>query len=180
MQALIVDSWFDSYLGVVSLVRVKNGELKKGDKIQVMSTGKNHIVDFVGTYTPKRLNKEVLKTGEVGFMIAGIKDIYGVPVGDTLPLASNPAIEQLPGFKTITPKVYAGMFPVESDDYENFREALSKLKLNDSSLFYEPESSTALGFGFRCGFLGLLHMEIVQERLEREYNLNLITRLEYR
>jgi GTP-binding protein LepA len=175
LQALIVDSWFDSYLGVVSLVRIKNGILKKGDKIQVMSTGKNHIVDFVGVYTPKRLNKDMLQTGEVGFMIAGIKDIYGAPVGDTVTLAHNAATQALPGFKTITPKVYAGMFPVESEDYEDFREALSKLKLNDSALFFEPETSSALGFGFRCGFLGLLHMEIVQERLEREYNLDLIT-----
>lgn len=175
LQALIVDSWFDSYLGVVSLVRIVNGEIKKGDKIQVMSTGKNHFADYIGIFTPKRHDKEILKTGEVGYLIAGIKDIYGAPVGDTVTLTHNPASKPLPGFKSVQPKVYAGLFPVDADDYEDFREALAKLKLNDSSLFYEPETSTALGFGFRCGFLGLLHMEIVQERLEREYDLNLIT-----
>ncbi len=175
LQALIVDSWFDSYLGVVSLVRIKNGVLRTGDKLLVMSTGKTHIADEVGIFTPKRVKKEALMTGEVGFLIAGIKEINGAPVGDTFTLANRPASEPLPGFLVCQPKVYAGLFPVETEDYEDFRDALAKLRLNDSSLFYEPEVSHALGFGFRCGFLGLLHMEIVQERLEREYNLNLIT-----
>jgi len=175
LQALIVDSWFDSYLGVVSLVRIKNGALRTGDKMLVMSTGKTHPVSEVGIFTPKRVKKEALLTGEVGFLIAGIKEINGAPVGDTITLANRPAKEPLPGFLRCEPKVYAGLFPVDAEDFENFREALSKLKLNDSSLFYEPEVSDALGFGFRCGFLGLLHMEIVQERLEREYHLNLIT-----
>lgn len=175
LQGLIIDSWFDSYLGVVSLVRIKNGVLRTGDKMQVMSTGKVHEVNELGIFTPKRTKKAALLTGEVGFVIAGIKDIYGAPVGDTITLAKQPATKPLAGFKTVQPKVYAGLFPIDSEDYEAFREALSKLRLNDSSLFYEPENSQALGFGFRCGFLGLLHMEIVQERLEREYNLNLIT-----
>ncbi len=175
LQALIIDSWFDNYLGVVSLVRVKNGELRAGDKILVMSTGKTHIVDHVGIFTPKRQNQPMLGCGEVGYVIAGIKDINGAPVGDTLTLASNPATTPLAGFKKVKPQVFAGLFPIDSDDYENFRDALSKLRLNDSSLFYEPEVSEALGFGFRCGFLGMLHMEIIQERLEREYQLNLIT-----
>lgn len=175
LQALIIDSWFDSYLGVVSLVRIKNGVLRTNDKMLVMSTGKVHMVDEVGIFTPKRVKKDLLSCGEVGFVIAGIKEINGAPVGDTITLANRPALEPLPGFLLCQPKVYAGLFPVDSEDYENFREALAKLKLNDSSLFYEPEVSHALGFGFRCGFLGLLHMEIVQERLEREYNLNLIT-----
>lgn len=174
-QALIIDSWFDNYLGVVSLVRVKNGSLKTGDKILVMSTGKSHIVDQIGIFTPKRQVTGVLNTGEVGFVIAGIKDIYGAPVGDTLTVATNPASAPLAGFKKVKPQVFAGLFPIESDDYEFFRDALAKLRLNDAALFYEPEVSEALGFGFRCGFLGMLHMEIVQERLEREYNLNLIT-----
>jgi GTP-binding protein LepA len=175
LQALIIDSWFDSYLGVVSLVRIKNGVLNKGDKIQVMSTGKNYIADSLGFFTPKRFETKQLATGQVGFIVAGIKDIHGAPVGDTITLAKDPADLPLPGFKKIKPQVYAGMFPVSSDDYESFREALEKLRLNDASLFFEPENSTALGFGFRCGFLGLLHMEIVQERLEREYDLDLIT-----
>lgn len=175
LQALIIDSWFDNYLGVVSLVRVKNGALKTGDKILVMSTGRTHIVDHVGRFTPKRQNTASLGTGEVGFVIAGIKDINGAPVGDTLTLASKPASSPLAGFKKVQPQVFAGMFPIEADEYEAFREALAKLRLNDAALFYEPESSEALGFGFRCGFLGMLHMDIVQERLEREYNLNLIT-----
>lgn len=175
LQALIIDSWFDSYLGVVSLVRVKNGILKKGEKMQVMSTGKNYEVSDIGIFTPKRESTGVLKAGEVGYVVAGIKDINGAPVGDTLTHANRPATEALPGFKKIKPQVYAGLFPVSSDDFPAFREALAKLCLNDAALFYEPESSEALGFGFRCGFLGLLHMEIVQERLEREYNLNLIT-----
>ncbi|NTS76424.1 elongation factor 4 [Catenovulum sp. SM1970] len=175
LQALIIDSWFDNYQGVVSLVRVKHGEIKKGDKMKVMSTGQIHIVDKVGIFSPKQTDTGVLRAGEVGFVIAGIKDILGAPVGDTITLAQNSAEAQLPGFQKVKPQVYAGIFPVSSDDYENFRDALGKLSLNDASLFYEPESSTALGFGFRCGFLGMLHMEIIQERLEREYDLDLIT-----
>lgn len=175
LQALIIDSWFDNYLGVVSLVRVKNGRLKTGDKILVMSTGRTHLVDHVGIFTPKRQMTDSLNTGEVGFVIAGIKDINGAPVGDTLTLASNPATTALSGFKKVKPQVFAGLFPINSEDYEFFRDALAKLRLNDAALFYEPEVSEALGFGFRCGFLGMLHMEIVQERLEREYKLNLIT-----
>ena len=175
LQALIIDSWFDSYLGVVSLVRVMNGVLRKGDKMQVMTTGKAHLVDSVGVFTPKRLEKDELRTGEVGFVVAGIKEIHGAPVGDTITLAKQPALTALPGFKMLKPQVYAGLFPISSEDYESFRDALGKLSLNDASLFYEPENSEAMGFGFRCGFLGMLHMEIVQERLEREYNLDLIT-----
>ncbi len=175
LQALIIDSWFDNYLGVVSLVRVKQGTLRKGDKILVKSTGKTELVDAVGVFTPKRLDKAELKAGEVGYVVAGIKDIHGAPVGDTITLAKTPDVEQLPGFKKVKPQVFAGLFPVSSDDYEDFRDALEKLVLNDASLFYEPETSDALGFGFRCGFLGMLHMEIIQERLEREYNLDLIT-----
>ncbi len=175
LQALIIDSWFDSYLGVVSLVRVKNGTLKAGEKMLVMSTGRSHLVDKVGVFTPKRVEKKQLSAGEVGYVISGIKDIHGAPVGDTLTHAVKPASEALPGFKKIHPQVFAGLFPINAEDYEAFREALAKLSLNDSSLFYEPETSEALGFGFRCGFLGLLHMEIVQERLEREYDLDLLT-----
>ncbi|MRX27349.1 translation elongation factor 4 [Kangiella sp. HZ709] len=175
LQALIIDSWFDNYLGVVSLVRVMQGTINKNDKMQVMSTGKSHVVDHVGIFTPKRHDTNTLKAGEVGFVIAGIKEIQGAPVGDTITLLKEPAEEALPGFKQVKPQVYAGLFPVNSDEYENFRDALAKLSLNDASLFYEPENSTALGFGFRCGFLGMLHMEIIQERLEREYNLDLIT-----
>ncbi|WP_455366162.1 translation elongation factor 4 [Kaarinaea lacus] len=175
LQALIIDSWFDSYLGVVSLVRVKQGRLKKGQKIQVMSTGRTHLVDKVGVFTPKRVDVEELRAGEVGCVISGIKDIDGVPVGDTLTGADNPSKEPLPGFKPVQPQVFAGLFPISSDDYEDLRDALAKLRLNDAALFYEPETSTALGLGFRCGFLGMLHMEIIQERLEREYNLDLIT-----
>ncbi len=175
LQALIVDSWFDSYMGVVSLVRIKNGELKKGDKIRIMSSGREFQVDQVGIFTPKKTSKESLKTGEVGFMIAGIKAIDGAPVGDTITHVKTPAATALPGFTKVQPKVYAGLFPVNSEDFEQFRDALSKLQLNDASLFYEPENSQALGFGFRCGFLGMLHMEIIQERLEREYDLDLIT-----
>lgn len=175
LQALIIDSWFDAYLGVVSLVRIKNGMLRKGDRITVMSTGKSHEVTMLGIFTPKRTPTELLNTGEVGFVVAGIKEIDGAPVGDTLTLTKNPAIDALPGFKKVRPQVYAGMFPVNAEDFEAFREALSKLRLNDAALFYEPESSEALGFGFRCGFLGLLHMEIIQQRLEREYDLDLIT-----
>ena len=175
LQALIIDSWFDSYLGIVSLVRVKHGEIKPGDKIKMMSTCKSHIVDHVGIYAPKRKDLPSLAAGDVGYVIAGIKDIKGAPVGDTITLFNHSADKPLAGFKKIQPQVYAGLFPVSSDDYENFRDALEKLSLNDASLFYEPESSDALGFGFRCGFLGMLHMEIIQERLEREYDLDLIT-----
>jgi len=175
LQALIIDSWFDNYLGVVSLVRIKNGELKKNDKIKVMSTGQVWGVDRLGIFTPKQVDTDILRTGEVGWVVCGIKDILGAPVGDTLTLAKHGCESALPGFKKVKPQVYAGLFPVSSDDYENFRDALGKLSLNDASLFYEPENSAALGFGFRCGFLGMLHMEIIQERLEREYDLDLIT-----
>ncbi|WP_386695895.1 translation elongation factor 4 [Lonepinella sp. MS14435] len=175
LQALIIDSWFDNYLGVVSLVRVKNGSIKKGDKIKVMSTGQSYQVDRLGIFTPKQVDTTELKTGEVGWVVCAIKDILGAPVGDTLTHQHHSATEVLPGFKKVKPQVYAGLFPISSDDYEAFRDALGKLSLNDASLFYEPENSTALGFGFRCGFLGLLHMEIIQERLEREYDLDLIT-----
>jgi GTP-binding protein LepA len=175
LQALIIDSWFDNYLGVVSLVRVKQGQLSKRDKFVVASTGKQHQADMIGVFTPRRTTTGCLMAGEVGFVVAGIKDIKGAPVGDTLIPASHQETPALPGFKQVKPQVYAGIFTVNSDDYEDFREALGKLTLNDASLFYEPESSDALGFGFRCGFLGMLHMEIIQERLEREYNLDLIT-----
>ncbi len=175
LQALIIDSWFDNYVGVVSLVRVVNGELVKGDKFTVMSTGRSYLADRVGSFTPKMQDRQALRTGEVGFVIAAIKDIYGAPVGDTLTLARNPCSKPLPGFKQIQPRVFAGLFPIRSEDYENFRDALQKLRLNDAALHFEPETSAALGFGFRCGFLGMLHMEIVQERLEREYGLDLIT-----
>ncbi|MBY6189755.1 translation elongation factor 4 [Microbulbifer agarilyticus] len=176
LQALIIDSWFDSYLGVVSLVRVVQGTLKNKDKIVTKSIGRAHVVDSVGVFTPKRKETGELKAGEVGFVVAGIKDIHGAPVGDTLTHAKEAeTVEMLPGFQKVKPQVYAGLFPVSSDDYEAFRDALDKLSLNDASLFYEPETSDALGFGFRCGFLGMLHMEIIQERLEREYNLDLIT-----
>ena len=175
LQALIIDSWFDNYVGVVSLVRVMNGRLKRGQKIRMWSTGRSHECQRLGRFTPKRLDGEELSAGEVGFVIAGIKEIDGAPVGDTITLESNLCAEALPGFKRIQPRVFAGLFPVATDEYEAFRDALQKLKLNDSALQYEPEVSTALGFGFRIGFLGLLHMEIVQERLEREYNLELIT-----
>lgn len=175
LQALIIDSWFDNYLGVVSLVRVKQGTLRVKDKIKTKSIGRAHVVDSVGVFTPKRQETKELKAGEVGFVVAGIKDIHGAPVGDTIVHEKSEGVEALPGFQKVKPQVYAGLFPVSSDDYEAFREALAKLTLNDASLFYEPESSDALGFGFRCGFLGMLHMEIIQERLEREYNLDLIT-----
>ncbi len=175
LQALIIDSWFDNYLGVVSLVRVVNGRLNRGMKIQVMSTGRRVQVEKLGVFTPKMTSLDTLGAGEVGFVIAGIKEIDGAPVGDTLTGADYPADKNLPGFKMVQPRVFAGMYPIDATDYEAFREALSKLRLNDSALHYEPETSTALGFGFRCGFLGLLHMEIVQERLEREYELDLIT-----
>ncbi|MEQ8428399.1 MAG: translation elongation factor 4 [Gammaproteobacteria bacterium] len=175
LKALIIDSWFDNYLGVVSLVRVVDGQLVAGKKMKVMSTKRDFLVDDVGKFTPKRTPTKILKTGEVGYVVAGIKDIDGAPVGDTLTYADKPAAAPLPGFRMIQPKVFAGLYPVDSSDYEDFRDALSKLKLNDSALHYEPETSQALGFGFRCGFLGMLHMEIIQERLEREYDLSLIT-----
>ena len=174
-KALIVDSWFDSYVGVVTLVRVIEGRIERRSKIQIMSTGRTFQADDVGVFTPKRETRDALSAGEVGFIIAGIKEIEAARVGDTITLASKPALDPLPGFKEVQPRVFAGLFPIESDDYEAFREALSKLRLNDAALHFEPESSTALGFGFRCGFLGMLHMEIVQERLEREYNLDLIS-----
>ena len=175
MRALIIDSWFDNYLGVVSLVRVVQGEIRIKEKIVLKSLGKIHQVDSVGIFTPRRKEKDVLGTGEVGFVVAGIKDVKGAPVGDTMVSASNTEVPSMPGFERIKPQVYAGMFTVSADDYESFRDALAKLTLNDAALVYQPESSDALGFGFRCGFLGMLHMEIVQERLEREYGLDLIT-----
>ena len=175
LQALIIDSWFDNYLGVVSLVRVKQGQLKKRDKFMVKSTGKVHQADMIGVFTPRRTVTDQLQAGEVGFIVAGIKDIKGAPVGDTLISSGAPDTDALPGFQEVKPQVYAGIFTINADDYEDFRDALGKLTLNDASLFYEPETSDALGFGFRCGFLGMLHMEIIQERLEREYDLDLIT-----
>ena len=175
LEALIIDSWFDQYVGVVSLLRIVNGKISVGDKIKVMSTKNEFTVNDVGVYTPKTKSKKSLETGEVGFLIAGVKDIYGAPVGDTITEYKDPSTEALPGFKTIQPRVFAGLYPSVSEDLEAFREALDKLKLNDASLHFEPESSSALGIGFRCGFLGMLHMEIVQERLEREYNLDLVT-----
>ena len=175
LQALIIDSWFNNFVGVVSLVRIVNGSLRPRQKLLVMSTGRTHEVDRVGIFTPKPQDREHLMTGEVGYVIAGIKEIDGAPVGDTLTDAAKPCAVPLPGFKQVQPRVFAGMYPVQSDDYESFREALRKLRLNDSALHFEPETSSALGFGFRCGFLGLLHMDIVQERLEREYHLALIT-----
>ena len=175
LQALIIDSWFDNYVGVVSLVRVMNGSLKTGDRIRVVSTGRSHLADRLGRFTPKPVVERELSAGDVGFVVAGIKEIDGAPVGDTITLEHRPAAAPLPGFKQIKPRVFAGLFPVNSEDYEKFRDALAKLRLNDSALHYEPEVSSALGFGFRCGFLGLLHMDIVQERLEREYELTLVT-----
>ncbi len=175
LRALIIDSWFDNYLGVVSLIRVVDGRVSKGDKIMVMSSGDTHQVDQVGVFTPKREVRDTLQTGEVGFLVASVKDVHGAPVGDTLTLAKNGAEEPLPGFQTMQPRVFAGLFPVASDDYPDLRDALQKLQLNDAALNYEPETSEALGFGFRCGFLGMLHMEIVQERLEREYDIELVT-----
>ncbi|MFD2190115.1 translation elongation factor 4 [Pistricoccus aurantiacus] len=175
LQALIVDSWFDNYLGVVSLVRLFDGTLKKGEKIRIKSTGRDWQANEIGIFTPLRKETNILRAGEVGFVVAGIKDIQGAPVGDTITHAKTPNVERLPGFQKVKPQVYAGMFPVSADDYEDFRDALEKLALNDASLAYEPENSDALGFGFRVGFLGTLHMEIVQERLEREYDLDLLT-----
>ncbi len=175
LKALIIDSWFDNYLGVVSLVRVVEGTLRKRQKFITMSNGRSHQTDRVGIFTPKMVDKDMLQAGEVGFIIAGIKEIDGAPVGDTITGADRPATEPLPGFQQVQPRVFAGLFPVSAEDYEDLRDALAKLRLNDAALFYEPETSTALGFGFRCGFLGMLHMEIIQERLEREYDLDLIT-----
>ena len=175
LQALIIDSYFDDYLGVVALVRVKNGTLRRGDKIKVMSQGVAWEVDGLGISTPKRVKVEILHCGEVGWVVCDIKSVHAAPVGDTITHVKNAATEPLPGFKKVKPQVYAGMFPVDTEDYNAFRDALEKLSLNDASLFFEPENSKALGFGFRCGFLGMLHMEIIQERLEREYNLKLIT-----
>ncbi|MGB0965864.1 MAG: translation elongation factor 4 [Litorivicinus sp.] len=175
LQALIIDSWFDNYLGVVSLIRVTQGQINKKDKFVIKSTGQTHQADQIGIFTPKREVTNSLKAGEVGFLVAGIKDIHGAPVGDTLISVAKPDTPALSGFQKVQPRVFAGLFPVSSDDFEDFREALEKLTLNDASLHYEPEVSDALGFGFRCGFLGMLHMEIIQERLEREYNLDLIT-----
>lgn len=175
LKALIIDSWFDNFVGVISLVRIVDGELRVKDKIKIMSTGRSHQAEHVGIFTPKRQDKEVLTTGDVGYLIAGIKDINGAPVGDTVTHVVNSASEPLPGFQKAQPRVFAGLYPVDSDDYEAFRDALQKLRLNDAALHYEPETSQALGFGFRCGFLGMLHMEIIQERLEREYDLDLIT-----
>src|SRR5690606_6726213 len=175
LQALIIDSWFDNYLGVVSLVRVREGTIKKGDKLYIKSTKEAHLVGSIGVFTPKPVDTGILQAGEVGFVIAGIKDIAGAPVGDTITHASTPDVERIPGFKQITPQVYSGMFAVDSSDFEKFREALQKLQINDASLYFEPDTSDALGFGFRCGFLGMLHMEIIQERLDREYDLDLIT-----
>jgi len=175
LKALIIDSWFDNYLGIVSLIRVVDGTVGKRDKIELMSSKDQHLVDQVGVFTPKRLLRETLSAGEVGFLVAGIKDIHGAPVGDTITLAKSPAAEPLPGFAKMQPRVFAGLFPTEADDFPDLREALEKLQLNDAALSFEPETSEALGFGFRCGFLGLLHMDIVQERLEREYDVDLIT-----
>ncbi|WP_322002652.1 translation elongation factor 4 [Marinobacter alexandrii] len=176
LQALIIDSWFDNYLGVVSLVRVTEGTMRKGDKIVIKSTGKSWNADKVGIFNPKPKDTDVLEAGDVGFVVAGIKDINGAPVGDTIVHQKfSEQTPMLPGFKKVKPQVYAGLFPVSSDDYDDFRDALEKLTLNDASLFFEPENSDALGFGFRCGFLGMLHMEIIQERLEREYDIDLIT-----
>jgi len=175
LQALIIDSWFDNYLGVVSLVRIFDGTLKRGEKIRIKSTGRDWQANEIGIFTPQRKETNVLRAGEVGFVVAGIKDIHGAPVGDTITHAKTPEVPLLPGFQKVKPQVYAGMFPISADDYEDFRDALAKLTLNDASLEYEPENSDALGFGFRVGFLGTLHMEIIQERLEREYNLDLLT-----
>ena len=175
LKALIIDSWFDNYLGVVSLVRIVDGQLATGMRVKMMSNGREAEVDQVGIFTPKRVRKDRLTAGEVGFLVAGIKDINGAPVGDTVTSAQQPAAQALPGFQKSKPNVFAGLYPIDSSDYEAFREALAKLRLNDAALSYEPETSEALGFGFRCGFLGMLHMEIIQERLEREYNMALIT-----
>ncbi len=175
LQASIIDSWFDNYLGVVSLIRIFNGQLKKKDKIRIMSLKTEHVADNIGIFTPKRLEKECLSCGEVGFVSASIKNVHGAPVGDTITVAKNPATEPLAGFQESQPRVFAGLFPTSADDYQGLREALEKLRLNDAALDFEPESSTALGFGFRCGFLGMLHMEVIQERIEREFDIDMIT-----
>lgn len=175
LQALIIDSWFDNYVGVVMLVRIVNGHVKPKDKILLMASEKEHIVEHLGVFTPKSLNKKALNTGEVGFIIAGIKELSSAKVGDTITLVNKKATQALGGFKEVKPQVFAGLYPVEASQYEALRDSLEKLRLNDSSLQFEPEVSQALGFGFRCGFLGLLHMEIVQERLEREFDMDLIT-----
>jgi GTP-binding protein LepA len=175
LRALIIDSWFDNYLGVNSLVRIKSGSVRKGDRIVIMSTGEEHPLDQIGIFTPKRTPGKVLECGQVGYVSAAIKEVHGAPVGDTITHAKAPAAEPLPGFAPMQPRVFAGIFPIDASDYPDFRDALERLQLNDSALNFEPETSVALGFGFRCGFLGMLHMEIVQERLEREYNLDLIT-----
>jgi len=175
LKALIIDSWFDNYLGTVSLIRIVDGEIKKKDRIRLMATGSEYIVDNVGVFTPKRTETGILRCGEVGFMVAGIKDIRSARVGDTVTLRDRPTEKALDGFKESQPRVFSGLYPVESGDYHGFRDALEKLSLNDASLYFEPENSDALGHGFRCGFLGMLHMEIIQERLEREYDLDLIT-----
>jgi len=174
-KALIIDSWFDNYLGVVSLVRVVDGSIGKGDKIKLMVSGNQHQVEQVGVFTPKQEKRPRIGAGEVGFLVAGIKDVHGAPVGDTITLARDGATQPLPGFKAMQPRVFAGLFPTDADDFADLREALDRLQLNDAALQFEPETSEALGFGFRCGFLGLLHMDIVQERLEREYGVDLIT-----
>jgi len=174
-KALIIDSWFDNYLGIVSLIRVVDGSIGKGEKVKLMSSGNQHQVEQVGVFTPKRQVRSRLGAGEVGFLVAGIKDVHGAPVGDTITLAKDGATRPLPGFEKLQPRVFAGLFPSEADDYPDLREALDRLQLNDSALQFEPETSEALGFGFRCGFLGLLHMDIVQERLEREYGVDLVT-----
>jgi GTP-binding protein LepA len=175
LRALVIDSWFDNYVGVVMLVRVMDGSVSVKEKVVLMSSGASHLCEQVGVFTPKALGRDRLSAGEVGFVIAGIKELHEAKVGDTLTVADHPATEALPGFKEIKPQVFAGLYPVEANQYEALRDALAKLRLNDSSLQYEPEVSQALGFGFRCGFLGLLHMDIVQERLEREYDMDLIT-----
>src|SRR5690606_15159089 len=175
LQARIIDSWFDNYVGVVMLVRIVNGKLKPKDKILLMATGASHLCEHIGVFTPKSVPRTELSAGEVGFVIAGIKELEDAKVGDTITLAGKPADKALPGFKEIKPQVFAGLYPVESSEYDQLRDSLEKLKLNDSSLMFEPEVSQALGFGFRCGFLGLLHMEIVQERLEREFDMDIIT-----
>jgi len=175
LQALIIDSWFDNYVGVVMLVRIVNGTLKLKDKLLFMSTGATHLAEQLGVFTPKSVSRESLSAGQVGFLIAGVKELKDAKVGDTITLASAPAAEPLPGFKEVKPQVFAGIYPVESSEYDQLRDSLEKLRLNDSALMFEPEVSQALGFGFRCGFLGLLHMEIVQERLEREFDMDIIT-----
>ena len=179
LKALIIDAWFDNYVGVVMLVRVVDGEIRPKDKLHLMATGAEYLCEEVGIFTPKSLVKNSLKSGEVGFVISGIKELASSKVGDTITLARDKATQSLPGFKEIKPQVFAGLYPIESNQFEGLRTALEKLKLNDASLNFEPENSSALGYGFRCGFLGLLHMDIIQERLEREYEMELITTASY-